>query len=54
MNNFIDNQKMKMKEYDATYLQAINLQNEFQCFKIDYSHVLDADEKKNFNTKLIN
>ena len=52
MNNFIDNQKMKMKEYDAKYLQAINLQNEFQCFKIDYSHVLDDDEKQKLQYKI--
>ena len=52
MNNFIDKQKLKMKEYDAKYLQAINLQNEFQCFKIDYSHLLDDDEKKFLEYKI--
>ena len=41
-----------MKEYDAKYLQAINLQNEFQCFKIDYSHLLDDDEKKFLEYKI--
>ena len=33
MNKFIDTQKMKMEQYEAKFLQAISLKNEFVDFK---------------------
>ena len=52
MNKFIDNQKMKMEQYEAKFLQAISLKNEFVDFKNSYAHLLNDDENKILQTKI--
>ena len=52
MNKFIDTQKMKMEQYEAKFLQAINLKNEFVDFKNSYAHLLNDDENTILQTKI--